>query len=456
MSTPSRLARGHLLVTRDGSLQALAPGLYRVASSTGRGFYGVRLDGVRWTCECPDFSGRQLSCKHIAAVVEHLTLAAGIEWPGPRPESALPRPSYPQDWPAYDAGQQAEHPMFDALLWDLLTDIPEPERSVGTRGRPPIPLRTQLFCAIKKVQSQESGRRARGLLLATQAVGKGLLPRVPSYNTPSRFFRDARASALLGELLHGSAAPLRPLEDQGTVAVDSSGFCTTCRGAWCSERYQPGRTHSWVKVHVVVGTKTHIVLEARVTGENGADSPLFLPMLRTVKEEGTSPARATADKAYLSRENLEGAAELGMDPYVPFRSNSTPRRGGSRLWREKYLQFQLHREEFDRKYHLRSNGEAAFSAIKRKLGESLLSKDPVARVNELLAKLVAYNIGVVTHEAYEHRIDTGVTLPDLQMPIAGRRWEPDWDKMGPGWDKNPPTNQLETDAEEDSSSGVDP
>ena len=81
-------------------------------------------------------------------------------------------------------------------------------------------------------------------------------------------------------------------------------------------------------------------------------------------------------------------------------------------------------------HFVEDRGEATFSAIKRKLGESLLSKDPVARVNELLAKLVAYNIGVVVYEAFEQRIETGVPMPDLQMPIAGQRWRPSWDEIG--------------------------
>jgi hypothetical protein len=68
----------------------------------------------------------------------------------------------------------------------------------------------------------------------------------------------------------------------------------------------------------------------------------------------------------------------------------------------------LKREEFDEHYHLRSNSEATHSAIKRKLGEALLSRDPQARINELLAKLLDYNIGVLIHEIFEHHIDPGV------------------------------------------------
>lgn len=352
---------------------------------------------------------------------------AGIPWPtSPGPAPAKPRPTYPQDWPAYDAAQQAEHPMFDALLWDLLEGIPERLRPVGSPGRPPIPLRTQFFYAVRKVHSMESSRRARGLLLTTHAAGKGLLPRVPSYNTPSRLFLAPTTAVFLTDLIRRSALPLCELEEGGTVAIDSSGFCTTCRGAWCTERHDPRRIHRWVKAHLSIGTKTHIVLDARVTGENGADAPEFLPLLRGTTA-GVRPSRVVADKAYLSRDNLDGSAELGLDPYIPFRTNSTPRSGGSHLWRQKYLEFQLHREEFEGRYHLRSNVEATFSAIKRKLGEPLLSKEPQARMNELLAKLLAYNIGVVIHEAYEHRVETGVPRPDLERPRADV-----------GWERNPP------------------
>jgi len=67
----------------------------------------------------------------------------------------------------------------------------------------------------------------------------------------------------------------------------------------------------------------------------------------------------------------------------------------------------------------------AGSAIKRKLGESLLSKNPLARFNETLARLLAYNIGVIVHEIHEHGIDpasiglhpSGPTPPAAPIPI---------------------------------------
>ena len=403
--TDRRLLRGALLARQPQAISALAPGLYKVCSQSTRGSYRVRLDGTNFACDCPDFSDRQRPCKHILGLVQHLALSVGVSLP--TEEGSVPQKTYPQDWPAYDAAQQAEHPMFDPLLWDLLATVPDRLKAPGSRGRPPIPLRVSLFQAIKKVYSMESQRRARGLLLTTSGSG-GILAHVPSYNAPSRLFLRPATTPILTGLIWLSAHPLRELENGGTVSVDSTGFCTTCRGSYCTERYAPHRTHEWLKAHLSVGTKTHAILSARITEENGADAPLFVPLLQEVKAAGFDPAEAVGDKAYLARDNLEGAHALGIDPFIPFKINSTPRAGGCRLWKEKYHQFQLKREEFDEHYHLRSNSEATHSAIKRKLGEALLSRDPQARINELLAKLLAYNIGVLIHEIFEHHIDPGV------------------------------------------------
>jgi hypothetical protein len=74
-----------------------------------------------------------------------------------------------------------------------------------------------------------------------------------------------------------------------------------------------------------------------------------------------------------------------------------------------YHPFQAKREQFASRYFLRSNVEAVFSAIKRKLGEALLSKSPLARFNELLARLLAYNL------------ESSSTSTGLNPPLRGFR-----------------------------------
>jgi transposase len=52
-------------------------------------------------------------------------------------------------------------------------------------------------------------------------------------------------------------------------------------------------------------------------------------------------------------------------------------------------------------YHKRSNVETTFSSIKKKLGETLKSKNKTAQINELLCKIIAYNITVLIQETTE-------------------------------------------------------
>jgi hypothetical protein len=73
--------------------------------------------------------------------------------------------------------------LFDELLKDLVKAIPEPEQ---TMGRPRIPLHESLFCAIQKVYSQLSSRRAYSLF--ENATERGQISHAPYFNAPSAFF----------------------------------------------------------------------------------------------------------------------------------------------------------------------------------------------------------------------------------------------------------------------------
>ena len=109
----------------------------------------------------------------------------------------------------------------------------------------------------------------------------------------------------------------------------------------------------------------------------------------------------SADKAYLSHDNLGLVAALGGAAYVPFKSNSSAGEEGS-LWERLYHYYQFRREEFPKHYHQRSNVESTFSAVKRKFGEAVRAKTEVAMKNEALAKLVCHNITTVIGAMLRH------------------------------------------------------
>ena len=81
------------------------------------------------------------------------------------------------------------------------------------------------------------------------------------------------------------------------------------------------------------------------------------------------------------------------------------KRLGSTIWKKTYNYFALNQEEFMGHYHPRSNVGRTFSMIKAKFSEMIKSKTKMAQTNELLCKLITYNITVLISAIYELKIE---------------------------------------------------
>jgi transposase len=403
-----RLARGQAIAAVPRAIQKVSPDTFTVKSQSGPGTYRVMMTPKGAVCNCPDYVKRNLPCKHAASVRFYLEKqTTGKD--GKIVSERVPI-TYGQAWASYDKAQTEEIRLFDILLHDLLADVPEPPRDPHHAGRPPIPLADQLFCAVQKVYSQMSCRRAWGLF--ENAVEHGQLPKTPHYCITSEILNDSEATPLLHELITRTALPLVALEEG--FAPDSTGIQTTSFGYWREDKHGERRGRLWLKAHALAGTKTHIIARVHVTGKDGADNNEFQTLIRETVQAGIPLKEVYADKAYSARPNYELAREIGFDLYVPFKKGTTGRvstkgaeigrKTHALLWRKAFLFFQMHRDEFEAKYHQRSNVESVFSALKRKFGETLRSKNPTAQVNELLAKILAYNITVLIHEMFEHGV----------------------------------------------------
>jgi transposase len=79
-------------------------------------------------------------------------------------------------------------------------------------------------------------------------------------------------------------------------------------------------------------------------------------------------------------------------------SNVSGKSRGSMIWKKMYYYFMYKHDEFLEHYHKRSNAETVFHAIKTKFKDNLRSKDKTAQVNELLLKVLCYNITVIIQE----------------------------------------------------------
>jgi len=286
--------------------------------------------------------------------------------------------------------------LFDDLLKDLVKTIPEPEQ---TMGRPRLSLQETLFCAIQKVYSQLSSRRAHSLF--QNATERHQIEHAPHFNAPSKLFNNPDMTPILHNLITLSALPVASIETD--FSVDSTGFRTTQFNAYNGIKHGQKREHQWIKAHLCAGVKTNVVAAVAITDAYSNDSPQFGPLVKKTAE-GFTINEISADMAYSSRLNLQLVANEGGKAYIPFRKNATGKAKESTLWGKMYHYFQLNRDDFMEHYHKRSNIESTNAAIKRKFGETLKSKNPTAQVNELLAKIIAYNLTVVIHEMYENGI----------------------------------------------------
>lgn len=208
------------------------------------------------------------------------------------------------------------------------------------------------------------------------AHAKGHISKVPHFNTVLNYLEDPDLTPILKDLIQKSSLPLKSVETD--FAVDSSGFSTSRFVRWFDEKYgQLRQEHDWVKVHLMCGVRTNVVTAVEIKDRYAADTK-ELPNLLHLTAENFNVREISADKAYSSHANFDFARQYGATPYIAFRANTTGR--GPELWEKMFLQFQLERETFLRRYHKRSNVESTFSMIQAKFRDHLRSKTPTAMV----------------------------------------------------------------------------
>jgi transposase len=362
-----------------------------VPSQSGNGSYRVTL-GDEATCECDDFVLRRQPCKHILAARIVCARDHGGNPTSVAVDQVPKRPTYRQNWSLYNEAQQTEKHRFQELLFDLCRGVVEPARA-GVRGQKPHCQRDMIFTMALKVYTGFSGRRAHTDLASAFRAGH-LSKQIPGVKV-SAFFENPDLRGVLADLITRSSLPLRTVETK--FAPDSTGFSASRFVRWFDEKYGERSGRDWVKAHAICGVKTNIITHVEIGHRDAGDCPFFKSLVQATAKNFRIE-EVSADKAYLSHENLALVDGLGGTAYVPFKCNSHPGEPGS-LWNKMYGYYQYRREEFLKHYHLRSNAESTFSMLKAKMGDGVRSKTAVAMVNEALVKVLCHNL-VVVHQSH--------------------------------------------------------
>ena len=386
-----------------------------VPSQSLNGRYSVTLGDDGYHCSCPDHEIRRVKCKHAFAVEFAMKRETVIETTPEGnvrttvTETAAVRVTYPQNWPAYNAAQTGEKETFCRLLRDLCGAIPEPEQG---RGRPRLPIGDAMFAAAFKVYSTVSARRFMTDLREAQA--KGLISRTPCYNSIFGVIESEEATPIIQSLITTSSLPLRAVESD--FAADSTGFGLQRFYRHFTAKYGHEQyVRDYIKIHAMIGVKTHIVTAVTVTDRDRHDITQFKPLLEKTAQN-FAMAEVSADKAYSSREMIAFIDDMGVAPFIPFRNNSTIKASKKApAWDRLFHLYNFRRDEFLAHYHKRSNVESAFSSMKRKFGDFIRSKTERAQINEVLLKVLAHNIVCLVHSISE--LGVGEVLSD-SLPLA--------------------------------------
>lgn len=416
LAMDARESRGLEIAARF-NIRKQKNGSWKVPSATGNGLkYTVVIHGKAQSCSCPDHQEGGHKCKHIyaAEIVYQREFEFHDDGSVTETETTVVRtvrPSYPQNWQAYNAAQTGEKSQFQVLLNDLCNQIPE-QMHFGP-GRPKIPQGDAIFAAVFKIYSTLSGRRFISDLCDAQA--KGYVRRVPHFNAVFKVLESPETTSILHSLITTSATPLRALET--SFACDSSGFSSSRFDRWFDHKWGDVKIQrAWVKAHIFVGVTTNIITACEIS--NSGDAPV-LPKLLNETAARFKVNEVSADLAYSSRTNLEAIDAIGATPLIPFKCNTvaSSERQGS-LWAKMYHYFSLNREKFMARYHQRSNVESTFSMIKAKFGDSVRSKTDTAMKNEVLAKLLCHNLCCVVQSMHEFNITPNFSAGAFPAPLS--------------------------------------
>jgi hypothetical protein len=165
----------------------------------------------------------------------------------------------------------------------------------------------------------------------------------------------------------------------------------------CGSGWTPAVDSTGIKVHMCVEVKSGSIVGLEVIDEKASDAP-FLPLL-VEQASRLLPgriARVLADGGYDTYDNFDYLAGLGIEQVIKMRKNASTKRHGHSSARPKAVRERndLGEDEWKsrRGYNMRWKVETMFSAVKRKVGESVRSKRPDLTLKQAERMLVQYSI----------------------------------------------------------------
>lgn len=181
------------------------------------------------------------------------------------------------------------------------------------------------------------------------------------------------------------------------ILVDASGIRIIGRSIWYSiKTKQKIYRRDCDKIHIAVCSDLLLILNWRITQWKKNDSPFFRILLAPFKLLGI----IIADLGYSSRENHQFVFERNGAGFIPFKSNATAKTKSSPAWKFTFHLWSVCKTIYQSIYHQRSKVECVFSALKKRYGDKLHSRNAYMRRKEMALRFIAYNLRIIVYYQY--------------------------------------------------------
>lgn len=230
----------------------------------------------------------------------------------------------------------------------------------------------------------------------------GIISSIPKKSTLNKYMMKEELTLWLDKLIQTSAMIFVSSED--TLIVDSTWFTTKMyNGGYNKKPYNNPNKFNDIpplekcrKLHVGCLSNSKMIAFAKPTLGTTHDSPIFKEIISTICNNGFNIDKCLADAGYLSKENYALCESLGVkQTFIDFKSNTTGKHPKSKAYREAFRLFKHEPEIWHEDYRFRVIIEGVFSVIKRKFLNWLRTEKDVSRDNEMMLKVLAYNLTIL-------------------------------------------------------------
>ena len=156
-------------------------------------------------------------------------------------------------------------------------------------------------------------------------------------------------------------------------------------------------SHEYVKLHAAIEMKTRAIISFHFTRTNVHEMTQLEKLLENLYEFNN----VYADSGYLSVNNCWVIQMKGGTPYIRPKKNTTGRRNNGSAFTDMMERYNENKTEWMKKYHQRSNIEAVFSSLKRRLGGFVTSIKRKVQQIEIALKIIVYNLMILVRKIVE-------------------------------------------------------